>query len=827
MRLAPVLAGSVLFLTASSIVLAAAAGDAATTDQAKPAAANAAAPAPPAGASATLDPATTQYKALVTRYCVACHNANVKSGGITLHDLDFTASTGEAAAKLERVVRKLRGRMMPPPGMPRPDDSTTGQFVEWMEAHLDAQAAKNPDPGRVVLHRLNRKEYANAVRDMLGVEVNPAALLPQDDTSDSFDNVADVLQVSPAFLDQYINAARSVALQSVGDLRMKPSIVSVKPAPGINQLNHVDGLPLGTRGGFVTDYVFPAEGDYEFTFTGSVTSAYDDPTREDRFLAVMDGKVVYDSLKAGEKPDKPAPGIFRGRKTTIKLHVTGGAHKIGATYAASTYLASLNHLQQLTPTVGMPGPVVLNLDIAGPNNPVAIGHSPSRDVIFTCHPAKAAQDEACARSILSRIAHQAFRRPLTGADMTAPMKFYAAGYKNGGFEAGVQQGIMAILASPNFLYRTTTPPKGLAPGKAYAVNDIDLASRLSFFLWSSIPDDQLLKLAEQKKLSQPEVLEAQVRRMLADPKAESLVTNFGFQWLQLAALDTQEPDPTIFPEFDAPLRAAFREEIRLFMDSILREDHNVVELLTSKDTFVNERLARHYGIPNVTGNRFRKVELADAHRWGLLGKGAILMTTSYPNRTAPVIRGAWLLENIFGTPPTPPPPSVGGLADNVAGEKAKTVRALMEIHRASPTCNACHGVMDPLGLSLENFDAVGAWRRKDRMASDVIDASSVMVNGDKMNGVVDLRAQLTKRPDQFVRTFTTKLMIYGLGRSMDYHDMPTVRAIVRKSEADNYRFSSLVMGIVNSDAFRKSKVPSPTEPAKVAPPPTKIASAAK
>ncbi|MEO6379515.1 MAG: DUF1592 domain-containing protein, partial [Caulobacteraceae bacterium] len=624
MRLAPALAGSVLLLTASSVVLAAVAGDAATPASATP-------------APTTAPDQATQYKALVTRYCVACHNANMQSGGIALHDLDFNP-TGDGAAKLERVVRKLRGRMMPPPGMPRPDDATTGKFVEWMEGHLDAEAAKHPDPGRVVLHRLNRKEYANAVRDLFDLEVNPASLLPQDDTSDSFDNVADVLQVSPAFLDQYINAARSVALEAMGDLRMKPSIVSVKPSPGINQLSHVAGLPLGTRGGFITDYVFPAEGDYELTFTGSTTAAYDDPTREDRFLAVLDGKLVYDSAKAGEKPDKPAPGIFRGRKTTVKLHVTGGAHKVGATYAASTYLASLNHLQQLTPTVGMVGPVVLNLDIAGPNNPVAVGHSPSRDAIFTCRPTKASQEEACARSVLSRIARRAFRRPLTDADMTAPMRFYAAGHKVSGFEGGVQQGIMAILASPNFLYRTTTPPKGAAPGAAYAVNDMDLASRLSFFLWSSIPDEQLLKLAEQKKLSQPKVMEAQVRRMLADPRAESLVNNFGFQWLQLSALDTQEPDPTIFPEFDAPLRAAFREEMRLFMDSVLRDDHSVVDLLTSKYTFVNERLARHYGIPNVVGNRFRRVELADANRWGLLGKGAVLMTTSYPNRTAPVIR---------------------------------------------------------------------------------------------------------------------------------------------------------------------------------------------
>ena len=817
MRFRSVLLASVVAAATAGAVLAAVPA----AQGGAPPAAGLAAPPPvsPTAAAPGQDQAAT-YKAMINRYCAGCHSGKAPAAGLMLSTLDL-AKVDENAPVLEKVVRKLRGRMMPPPGAPRPDDALTGQFVDWLEHHLDEAGAKAPDPGRVALHRLNRKEYANAVRDLLALDVDPAALLPQDDTSDGFDNVADVLQVSPVFLDQYISAARSVAIAAVGDLKMKPALVDLKPPAGLNQGAHVDGLPLGTRGGFVTDFVFPAEGDYELTFTGSRAGAYEPPMRDDRLIAVVDGKVVYDTAKLPPAPpEKPQPGVDQlGKPYRLKLHLAGGRHKLGAAYVATTYLASLPELQSLRPSTGVYGPVLTNLEISGPANPVAIGHSPSRDAVFVCRPSRPADEEACARKILARIAHRAFRRPLTEADMAAPMRFYAAGRKNGGFEAGVQQGLMAILASPKFLYRTTTQPKGLAPGAAFAINDLDLASRLSFFLWSSVPDEPLLKLAEERRLSQPKVLDAEVRRMLADPRAESLVTNFGFQWLQLGALETQTPDPTIFPEFDPDLRLAFKQEIKLFMDSILREDHSVLELLDAKHTFVNERLARHYGVPNVVGNRFRRVELADPNRWGLLGKGAVLMVTSYPNRTAPVIRGAWLLENIFGTPPTPPPPSVGGLADNVAGQKALTVRALMAIHRRNPTCNACHGIMDPLGLSLENFDAIGGWRHKDRLAGDVIDASSVMVTGDKMNGVVDLRAQILKRQEQFVRTFTQKLMTFGLGRSMEYRDMPTIRAIVRKAAPDNYRFSSLVLGIVHSDPFLKSKVPA------MSPEPTKIAAA--
>ena len=806
MRLAPALIATALVLVASSAVLAAAAVGAQVPGGS----------APVVSAPAVQPDEAVTYKALLTRYCVACHNTANPTAGLALNTLDLTQA-GPNAPVMEKLVRKLRGRMMPPPGMPRPDEATTNAFVAWMETHLDQAAAAAPDPGRVALHRLNRKEYANAVRDLFALDVSPAALLPQDDTSDGFDNIADVLQTSPIFLDQYISADRAVAIEAVGDPKLKSVLVSLKPTPGVSQNAYVEGLPLGTRGGLVTDHVFPGEGDYELTFTGSPTFVYDYPVRDDRFLVVVDGKVVSDSAKTPAPTLEKLPvGVARGRKTTVKLHLAGGLHHIGAAYVATTYQAPLNPLSPLKVVSGIAGPVVTGLDISGPTNPVGLGHSPSRDAIFICHPANTAAELPCARRIIARVARRAYRRPVTEADLEPPLRFFKDGQKVGGFETGVQQALMAILVSPSFLYRATTVPKGLAPGAPFAIDDIDLASRLSFFLWSSIPDDQLLRLAEQGRLRQPKVLQAQVRRMLADPRSESLVTNFGFQWLHLGALDTADPDPNIFPDFDADLRVAFREEMRLFMDSVLRGDQSVLKLLNADYTFVNERLARHYGVPDVVGNRFRRVELADRARWGLLGKGGVLLVTSYGNRTAPVVRGAWLLENILGTPPSPPPPTVGGLVENVDGQKALTVREMMAVHRRQASCNVCHGVMDPLGLSLENFDAIGAWRTKDRFAGEVIDASATMVSGDKMNGVVDLRAQLLKRPDQFVQTFTEKLMTFGLGRSLDYRDMPRVRAIVRGAKASDYRFSDLVMGIVQSDQFRMSRAPLGSGPTQVA-----------
>jgi mono/diheme cytochrome c family protein len=781
----------------SSVVLAAAASDS------KPAA--------PTAAPAASPDVAVAYKAMLTRYCVGCHNARLLTAGLDLSAVDLNQVAQNAPA-LEKVVRKLQSRMMPPPGLPRPDEPTTDAFLSWAQAHLDQAAAKAPDPGRVVLHRLNRDEYANAVRDLFALEVSPAALLPQDDTSDGFDNVADVLQVSPVFLDQYIAAARTVAINAVGDAKMRPALVTLKPTPGNSQGAHIEGLPLGTRGGFITDQLFPAEGDYQFTINGSKTFNYDYVVPDDRLLAVVDGKVVYDSAKDPTPPEKVPLGVARGHTFKYELHLSGGRHRIGAAYVTPAYHASLSELSPYKVSTGYIGPTVVSADIAGPARPVGLGHSPSRDAVFICRPSSKAAEEPCARKIIASLARRAYRRPVTDKDIEPPLRFFRGGQKVGGFETGVQQAIMAVLVSPSFLYRTTAVPKGLAEGAAYPVSDIDLASRLSFFLWSSIPDDTLLTLAEQGRLKQPKVLEAQVRRMLADPRSESLVTTFGFQWLHLGSLDTIDPDPNIFPEFDADLRAAYREEMRLFLGSVIHSDKSVLQLLNGDYTFVNERLARQYGIPNVVGNKFRRVKLDDPARWGLLGKGAVLTTTSYPNRTSPVLRGAWLLENILGTPPHAPPPGVGALTENVDGQKALTVREQMAVHRKQASCNYCHGIMDPIGLSMDNFDAVGGWRTKDRFAGEAIDASSVTVTGEKMNGVNDLRAHIAKQPEQFVQTFTERLMIYGLGRSVTYHDMPAIRAIVRSTRPSNYRFSDLVMGVVQSDQFRMSKAPAKAAP---------------
>jgi mono/diheme cytochrome c family protein len=753
----------------------------------------------------------SEHWKLLQGNCVACHNAAFKSGGIAFDALK-PETVGENAEVWEKAVRKLRGRMMPPPGNPRPDEARTEAFIGWLEAYLDHSAVQHPDPGRVALHRLNRKEYANAVRDLLALDIDPAALLPQDDVSDGFDNVADVLQVSPSFLDQYISAARTLAIQAVGQRALKTSTVSLRPPAGVSQSAHIEGLPLGTRGGFLVSHAFPADGDYQLSFGGAGADVYDNPILDERFIALLDGKIIFDSAKAGAAEQSAADAAplgtrSRGRRTNVRLHIPAGTHEIGAAYVAKSYPASLSLLAALNSRGGAAGAAISGVDIIGPYNAVGLGVSPSRDRIFICRPASTADETPCAKKIFASLARKAFRRPVTDADLEAPLRFFRDGRKRAGFETGVEQGIMAILASPKFLYRTTSAPAGLNPGAAYRLTDLDLASRLSFFLWSSLPDDELLSLAEAGRLKDPSVLEAQVRRMLADKRAGALVTNFAFQWLDVAGIDVIDPDPAIFPEFDADLRFAFKEEMRLFLESILLEDRNVVNLLTADYTYLNERLARHYGIPNITGNRYRKIHLADSSRNGLLGKGSILMFTSYPNRTAPVLRGAWILENITGTPPSPPPPNVEALSENEEGKEALSVRALMEKHRTDPSCNACHGVMDPLGFALENFDAIGAWREKDRYARTLIDSSGQLATGQQLAGVDDLRKALSAKPDQFVQTFTEKLMTFALGRTIEYHDMPTVRAIVRDAARQDYRLSAIVMNIVKSDQFQMSKAP--------------------
>ena len=705
---------------------------------------------------------------------------------------------------------------MPPPGARRPDPAAVDTFVTALERDLDAAAARNPNPGRVALHRLNRAEYANAIEDLLGVRIDASALLPKDDEADGFDNVASVLTVSPSFLDQYISAARVVTARALGNPAARPGSMTYRPARGTDQAVRVEGLPLGTRGGLLVEHLFPADGDYKFNINGLAAAGYVRGMEYRHTLIVtIDGVKVFqgqiggeEDIRAIDQQQAPAVAAINGRFQNIPLKVTAGPHKVGVTFIARTFAESDEVLFSFRPGVGEERiQRVGSLEIQGPFTAAGLSDTPSRQRIFVCRPKTEAEELPCATKILSTIARRAFRRPVTDQDLSAPMAFYKSARAEGSFDAGIQGALPAILASPKFLYRAERTPAGTAAGAVHRITALDLASRLSFFLLGHPPDEELLRLAEKGALADPKTLDAQVRRLLADPRSSSLVTNFAFQWLKMRGLDEVEPDAIVFPNFDDGLREGFRKELAMFVESIIREDRSVLDLLNADYTFVNERLALHYGIPNVRGDQFRRVTLADQNRWGLLGKGGVLLSTSYANRTAPVIRGAWILENILGTPPAAPPPDVEAFPENKDGEKAKTIRAIMEQHRAKPTCNACHGVMDPLGFALENFDAIGEWRSQDRWAGIPIDASSQLVDGTMMSGPADLRKALVKRSPQFVQTLTEKLMTYAIGRSVEYYDMPTVRQIVRDAARDNYRFSSLVMGVVKSAPFQMRKVP--------------------
>ena len=715
----------------------------------------------------------------------------------------------------EKTVRKLRAGMMPPPGVRRPDQASVDALVSYLERSLDEAAAAQPNPGRVALHRLNRAEYAAAIEDLLGLKIDAAALLPKDDEAEGFDNVASVLTVSPSFLDQYISAARVVSARAIGNPSPRPGSNTYRPARGTDQAVRVEGLPLGTRGGLLVEHLFPADGDYKLNINGLAGAGYVRGMEYRHTLIVtIDGANVFqgeiggeEDLKAIDQQQASAVAAINGRFQAIPVRVTAGPHKVGVTFVARTYAESDEVLHSFRPGVGEDRiPRVGSLEIVGPFSPTGVSATPSRQRIFVCRPASQREELPCAKTILSSLARKAYRRPITEADLEAPLAFYGAARGLADFDTAIRDALPAILASPKFLYRAERSPAGAAPGAVHAIGDVDLASRLSFFLLGRAPDEALLAAAERGTLTTPTVLDAEVRRLLADPRSESLVSSFAFQWLKMRSLEEIDPDPVIFPNFDDSLRAAFRREMELFISSILRDDRSVLELLTADHTFVNERLALHYGIPNVRGDRFRRVTLSDPNRFGLLGKGAVLMTTSYANRTAPVLRGAWILENLLGTPPAAPPPDVEAFPENKDGEKARSVREIMEQHRANPSCNACHGVMDPLGFALENFDAVGEWRAEDRYAGTAIDASGRLVDGTAVTGPVDLRQALMKHPEQFVQTMTERLMTYALGRTIEYYDMPTVRRIVRDAARDNYRFSSLVTGIVNSAPFRMRKV---------------------
>jgi mono/diheme cytochrome c family protein len=733
-------------------------------------------------------------RALLDKYCVTCHNQRAKTAGLMFDQMDL-AHVSQDSAIWEKAVRKLRAGMMPPPGTSnRPDPAAVNTFVTWLETSLDQSALANPNPGSVPLHRLNRAEYTNAIKELFAIDVDAAALLPTDDISGSFDNIASVLKVSPSFLDQYITAARAVTKQAIGEpLPIGPTTVALRGGT-------TDGtLPLGTRG-TVVEHLFHADGEYEFRMGGAGGGRGGRGGGRGAAPAAAPSDTVV-TLDGIEIP------------TSGRVAVKAGVHKVGVSTPARSFIESESLLESFIPgqaggAGGRGGPAAPAVSVTGPHNPTGpVLDTPNRTKVFVCHPANSAEELPCATKIFTAIARRAFRRPVTEKDIAPPLAFFKESRASGDFEAGIQGGLIAIVASPKFLYRAEPPPPNLKPGTNYHLTDLELASRLSFFLWSSIPDEQLQSLAEQGKLKDPKVFEQQVRRMLADPKSKALVTNFGFEWLRVREVDKLDPDVIIYPNFDANLRTAFKREMEMFLDSIFREDRSALDLLTANYTFANERLAAHYGIPDIRGDNFRRITLTDSRRYGLLGKGAILMITAYPNRTSPVLRGAYILESLMGTPPSPPPPNVEAFKENKEGEPAKTVREIMEQHRANPSCNACHGVMDPLGFSLENFDTVAAWRDKDKQALTRIDSSGKLVDGTPVNGPDDLRASLMKRPAQFVQTMTEKMMTYALGRSLEPFDLPEIRKIVRDSSKDNYKFSSLVMGVVTSPEFQMSRTP--------------------
>jgi mono/diheme cytochrome c family protein len=781
--------------------------------------------APPSPANAQAAGATplASKRALIEQYCLGCHSDRVRSGGLALSQLNLDA-VGQSAEIAEKVIRKLRGGLMPPAGVRRPDRQSAADFVSWLENEIDTRATDS-HPGRVALRRLNRREYGNAVRDLLGLNINAKTLLPDDNVKGHFDTDAAALQVSPNFIDQYIYAARAVAVEAVGNPKAPAEtttygdvanmVISLPPAgaPGTGrQQHHIEGMPFGTRGGFIVEHNFPADGEYELTI-GDMALAREVPRMEfeSTVLALLDGKEFYRTHIGGEADHKaidqrldPAVEEINGRLRKIRFRATAGQHKLAITFVERSFAESDERVRTAALEGGQERIQAAHaLQIRGPLSVTGMSQSVSRGKIFICQPTGPRDEATCASKIVENLARRAFRRPVTEEEINPLMAFYTSGRAAAGFEGGVRDALSAILASPHFLYRAES---GDAAGGTRKLSDLELASRLSFFLWSSLPDEELLKVAAESRLSKPEVLAGQVSRMLADPRARSLSDDFAFQWLHLSKLDEITPDRGQFPHASGLLdpRGMLKEELRLFLDSILRSDRSVLELLTADYTFLNERLAMHYGIETVKGSHFRRVTLEDKARHGLLGKGAILMLTAYPNRTSPVLRGAWILDRLLGTPPADPPLNVPTLPENKRGQPAKTLRARLEQHRSSPTCFACHGVMDPLGFALENFNAVGQYRANDPDTLTPIDTVGQLPDGTPIKGPEDLRRALAERPDhQFVQALTENLMTYALGRSLDYRDMPTVRRIVRQAAADDYRFKSIVLGVISSDAFRK------------------------
>jgi hypothetical protein len=768
----------------------------------------------------TASEARPQHWGLIEKYCFDCHNATDWAGGLALDTMTMNDVPADAEV-WEKAVRKLRGHLMPPPGKPQPEGDAVQSLISFLENTLDDAAAKTPHVGRVGLHRLNRREYANAVLDLLDLEIDAAALLPRDEVHDGFDNIATALQVSPSFLDQYLSAAHNVASRAFGKATARPVATTYAAEGAGTQRYHRDGLPFGTRGGTVVRHYFPADGEYALSIADMATALWvPDMEFENTLVALLDGKEFYrttvggeEDMKAIDQKQDPAVDAINKRLKNIRFQATAGLHNVAVTFLARTFAESDSRYFSTAPGGGQDRLKRLtSFEVRGPFDVTGVGMTASRRKIFSCYPHAQSEEPACARQIVTQLATRAFRGDLDPTDLDRLMNLYNAGRKSGDFESGIRRALAGILASPNFLYRAENGAPAAQP--VLALTGLELASRLSFFLWSSIPDDELLAAARAGKLHEPEVLGQQVRRMLASPKSDALVTSFAFQWLNIPRLEEITPDPRIFPYAAgaADLRDAFRTELLLFIGNLFHSDASVLELLSSDRTFVNERLALHYGIQNVKGDQFQPVTLTQTARHGLLGKGAILMLSSYPNRTAPVLRGAWILEKISGTPPGTPPPNVGNLKENEAGKKAQSVRELMVQHSQNSSCFACHAVMDPLGFALENFDAVGHYRELDRDTRAAIDSSGKLPDGTQLRGPDDLRAALLAKPDQFTQTLTEKLMTYALGRPIEHADMPTIRAITRRVAQQDYRFSALISEIVRSDAFRKVAPALPSAP---------------
>ena len=761
-------------------------------------------------ASAQSSNMTTAAMADLTKqYCSGCHNERLKSGGFSFTTIDF-AHLDKSVEQAVKVIQNVRAGMMPPPGAPRPEAAILTAFATSLEAKLDEFAMAHPNPGRPALHRLNRTEYANSIRDLLGLGIDVNSLLPADNRSQGFDNIADVLTISPTLMEGYVRASGKISRSAIGDAGMSPIVETYHIPQALSQIRHIDGTPFGTRGGTVVTHVFPADGEYIFKMTFYYSSI------GPMFGASQTGEqieIAIDGERAALLPINPHMKVDDDVRT-VPIKVTAGPHTVSAAFITrmtgpvedfvmpfKQALADLStgHIPGLT---GLPH--LRDLGINGPYRATGVSPTLSRTRIFTCRPSTPAEEFPCAKKIISSLARQAFRGPVADPDLEGLLSLYQAERnKKRDFEGGIRIVLQAILSDPEFVFRFERAPAGSAPGVSYRLPDLELASRLSFFLWASPPDEELIKLAEQNKLRDNKVLEAQVRRMLKDPRAETLATNFANQWLHMQNLKDVQPDVFLFPDYDRNLADAMKRETELLFLSILQEDRSAMDLLTADYTFVNERLAQHYGIKNVVGNRFRRVPVAEEYRKGLLGQGSILTLTSLANRTSPVYRGKWVMDVLLGTPPPTPPPNVPPLKESGEGAKILSVRERQEAHRANEPCASCHKMMDPIGFSLENFDATGAWRMKD--SGFPIDPSGKLFDGSKVEGPAGLRQAIVNHSDAFLRTFTQNLLTYGMGRTLEYYDMPVVRAIDRDAAKNGNRMSSFIMGVIKSTPFQWRK----------------------